>query len=184
MATLDAQVDTFFRNLETVTGKPVDAWVALVLSGTARTHKAIRETLQTEHRMGYGYANAIANRVIEKRDGISSIDDLLEAHYSGKKAAMRPVYDALLERIEAFGNDVDVVPKKAYVSLRRSKQFGLIQPAVGRLDVGIALKGVAPEGTFEAAGSWNGMVSHRIRITGEADFPNALRWLREAYDRA
>jgi hypothetical protein len=50
------------------------------------------------------------------------------------------------------------------------------------VDVGLQLKGVAPAGRLEAAGSWNAMVSHRVRVgaVGEVD-RQLLGWLKQAY---
>ena len=81
---------------------------------------------------------------------------------------------------------VELAPKKGYVSLRRKKQFALLQPSTkDRFDVGLALKGEEPAGALELAGSWNAMVSHRVRIVaGEAPDPGLAGWLRAAYDRA
>ena len=86
----------------------------------------------------------------------------------------------------AFGNDVEISPKKAYVSFRRKKQFAIIQPSVKtRLDVGLNLKGVAPDSTLEAAGTWNSMCSHRAKIEEEKTINEDLfRWIREAYEQA
>jgi hypothetical protein len=86
----------------------------------------------------------------------------------------------------AFGDDVEFSTKKSYVSLRRSKQFALIQPSTKtRLDVGIQNKERAPEGRLEASGSWNAMVSHRVRLGSTEDVDDELiAWLHEAYQRA
>ena len=98
---------------------------------------------------------------------------------------MRPVHDALMSQISAFGADVDVAPKKGYLSIRRSKQFAIIQPAASRVDVGINLKGVAPSGRLEASGSFNAMLSHRVRVGGVSEVdPELVGWLRRAYEMA
>ena len=88
--------------------------------------------------------------------------------------------------VAKFGSDVEFSPKKTYVSLRRSKQFALVQPSTPeRLDVGINLKGAAPGGRLEASGSFNAMVSHRVRVTAASDIDaELLGWLRAAYDAA
>ena len=40
----------------------------------------------------------------------------------------------------ALGDDVEVAPKKGYLSLRRGRQFAMIQPSgAGRIDVGLIL---------------------------------------------
>ena len=77
-------------------------------------------------------------------------------------------------------------PKKAYVSLRRNKQFAIFQPSTAtRLDVGINLKGKPAKGRLEASGSFNSMVSHRVRVESAADVNAELvGWLREAYESA
>lgn len=43
-------------------------------------------------------------------------------------------------------------------------------------------KSIAPAGRLEAAGSWNAMVTHRVRLESVADVDKELvGWLREAY---
>ena len=85
-----------------------------------------------------------------------------------------------------FGSDVEISPKKAYVSLRRSKQFAIIQPSTKtRVDLGINLKGVEPEGRLEKSGSFNSMVTHRMKITDKKEVNAELKkWLKEAYKNA
>jgi predicted transport protein len=84
-----------------------------------------------------------------------------------------------------FGGDIEMAPKKGYVSLRRSKQFASIHPTASRVDLGIKLKDVPPKGRLEAAGSWNGMVTHRVRLEKVADVDAELKaWLKQAYDAA
>lgn len=88
--------------------------------------------------------------------------------------------------MRGFGSDVEFAPKKAYVSLRRSKQFALVQPSTKtRVDVGLKLRDAAPEGRLEASGSFNAMVSHRVRVESPAEVDAELiGWLRKAYDEA
>ena len=117
---------------------------------------------------------------------LPAADDLVARQYSGKKEGLRPIYDALIKAVTALGKDVEVAPKKAYVSLRRSKQFALIQPSTAtRVDVGINLKGEPPAERLEAAGSFNAMVSHRVRVTSVKDVNAQLKgWLKKAYQSA
>jgi len=62
-----------------------------------------------------------------------------------------------------FRNDASC--KKGYLSLRRKTQFATLHPStLTRVDIGLKLNGVEPAGRFEAAGSWNGMMSHRVRL--------------------
>ena len=108
---------------------------------------------------------------------------MIETQYAGVKAGLRPIYDALVRAVEKFGPDVELAPKKAYVSLRRNKQFGIIQPSTkDRVDVGINLKGADPTERLEKSGSFNAMVSHRVRVAEKRQVDKELiGWLKQAY---
>jgi hypothetical protein len=141
--------------------------------------------LKSEHGVTHGFANLIAHETLSGGARAGS-DDLVAAQFAGKKEALKPIYDTLLAAVGKFGNDVEIAPKKTYVSLRRTKQFALIQPSTAtRLDVGLCLKGEAPTGRLEASGSFNSMCSHRVRVSSKGEVDAELkRWLRAAYDRA
>lgn len=52
------------------------------------------------------------------------------------------------------------------------------------MDIGIKLKGAAPTKRFEAADSWNAMMTHRVRVTNEKQINKELiNWLRSAYEQ-
>ena len=183
---IDDAVATMIANYEKNTGKPLEAWIAIAKKAKLARHGEIVKLLKEKHGMGHGYANLVANRVLAGDAPEAGEDDLVEAQYAGKKAVLRPLYDQLAKTVGKFGTDVELSPKKTYVSLRRKKQFALIQPSTAeRLDVGINLKGTAPKGRLEASGSFNAMVSHRVRISSAKDIDAELMgWLRAAYDQA
>jgi len=124
--------------------------------------------------------------VLRPAAGAPTEDDLVEAQYAGKKAGLRPVYDAVIAAVKKLGGDVEIAPKKAYVSLRRSKQFCIVQPSTPtRLDVGLNLKGKPTTARLEASGSFNAMVSHRVRLEKKQHVDAELKqWLKEAYEGA
>jgi hypothetical protein len=173
--------------LKDKTGKSLDEWLAILRSSGPTKHKEMVNLLKTEHGVTHGFANMIALQALGS-DSHTAGDDqaLVDSQFAGTKAGLRPIYDAVLAAVNGFGRDVEVSPKKAYVSLRRSKQFAVLQPSTAtRLDVGINLPGVQPAGRLEASGSFNAMLSHRVRIETLADVDGVLiGWLRQAYDRA
>jgi hypothetical protein len=175
------------RNLLEKTGKSIDEWAGIARSTGLGKHKEIVTYLKTEHGLSHAYANQIALRALVPADAPTpGSDDLVNAQYAGAKAGLKPIHDALTSVVRAFGPDVEFSPKKAYVSLRRSKQFGLIQPSTAtRVDVGLILKGVEPLGRLEASGSFNAMFTHRVKISTPAEVDAELiGWLRRAYDEA
>jgi len=182
----EAMAQAMIANLKEKTGKTLEQWLKVVGRSGLEKHGEIVKHLKTEHGVTHGFANLIVHKAREQSAPASSGDDLVEAQYAGAKSGLRPIYDKLAESVEGFGNDVEMAPKKSYVSLRRNKQFGLIQPSTRtRVDVGINLKGVEPAGRLEASGSFNAMVSHRVRLESVDEVDDAvLDWLRQAYERA
>jgi hypothetical protein len=186
MGKVEDATATMIANMPEKTGKSLDQWLKVVTKTKLQKHGEIVTVLKAEHGIGHGFANLIAHKALASDAGSADGDDLLAAQYAGPKAALKPVYDKLARIIEGFGSDVEFSPKKAYMSLRRSKQFGLIQPSTAtRLDLGLNLNGVAPAGRLEASGSWNAMCSHRVKLATAADVDAEVKaWLKQAYDAA
>jgi hypothetical protein len=184
MSTLDDANARMRENLETRTGKTFAAWINIARKLGTDRHSDIVAYLKLEGPMGHGYANMIAHEA-RKPDAVSE-EDPVDALFAGPKIALRPIYDAIVKTVTTFGRDIEFAPKKTCVSLRRAKQFALVQPSTAtRVDIGINLKGVAPTGKLEASGTWNGMVSHRVRIVAPGEFDLEVKgWLKQAYDQA
>jgi predicted transport protein len=183
---MDDAVKNQIANLEKMTGKNFDEWIMIAKSSGFAKHGEIVKFLKTEHGMGHGYANLVTHKALQSDAGSHGADDLLEAQYAGPKAALRSIYDKLAAEIAGFGSDIEFAPKKAYMSLRRKKQFACLQPSTAaRFDVGINLKGIGFAGRLEKSGSWNAMVSHRVRVQDIKQVDKELiGWLRQAYDQA
>ena len=182
----DPQVQTMLDNLPAKTGKSLDAWFALVRASQLEKHGEIMKLLKGEHGVSHGFANTITLLYRQQAEGGPTADaDLVNAQYA-TKPELKPLYDQLVTAVGAFGQDVELAPKKAYVSLRRAKQFGIIQPSTkARMDLGLNLKGVSASGVLIEGDKWSGMCSHRIEIHGVDDItPEVLDWLRRAYDAA
>ena len=188
MATPEEMAASMKANMKEKTGKTLAMWLKVSKASKLDKHGKIVAMLKGDHGVTHGFANLIAHETLAASAGgiKAAAGDPVAAQYAGKKEALRPIYDALVAAVSKFGKDVEVSPKKAYVSLRRSKQWGLIQPSTAtRLDVGLNLKGDAPTDRLELAGSWNSMCTHRVRVTSKADIDKQLLgWLKEAYSRA
>lgn len=180
---VDAATAKMISNLEASSGRSFADWIALAKGSGQAKHGQMVAWLKAEQGLTHGYANLVAHKAMASDAGSQGSDDLMAAMFEGPKAAMRPAYDKVAGIVEGLGG-VEFAPKKGYVSFRRSKQLGLAQPSTkDRLDLGLILKGVEPEGRLEKAGSWNAMVTHRVRI-GSADEVDAEveAWIRQAWE--
>ncbi len=109
----------------------------------------------------------------------------MDTQYFGNKRDLRPIDDAIIEGVSSFGKDVEIAPMKAYVSLRHSVQFVIVQLSTKTsVDVGIYLNGTDQE-KLEPSGSINAMVTHRVRITERDQVDEQLfQRLKTAYEAA
>jgi hypothetical protein len=143
----------------------------------------IKAWLKEDYDLGPGHAMAIISIIGEKAGTRGSADDRIDSLFSGGKAHWRPVADRLVETLRESGREVALAPTDTYLSLVcEGRKFAILQPTAGRLDIGIKRPGVPPTERFEPAGSWNSMVTHRVRITDPAQLDeDVLRWLRAAH---
>lgn len=186
MATPQEMEAAMVANMAEKTGKSLEQWMALARKSGETAHGRIVAHLKSEHGLGHGYANLVAHRLLTPAGSEPAGDDLVEALYAGKKAGLRPIHDALTKYARSLGTDVEVAPKKTYVSLRAAKQFALVQPSTAtRVDLGLVLKGVEPTARLEASGSFSAMCTHRVRLESAKDVDAEVRaWLAEAHRRA
>ncbi|MEM7474292.1 MAG: DUF4287 domain-containing protein [Planctomycetota bacterium] len=182
---VDAMAQKMIENMKEKTGKTLEQWLKIVAKSKIEKHMQIIKFLKSEHGLTHGFANMVAHQALNPVAAAGD-DDLVGKQYSGAKEGLKPIYDALITAVQKLGDDVEVSPKKAYVSLRRKKQFAIIQPSTkDRIDVGLNLKGKETTDRLEASGSFNAMVSHRVRITKKAEVNAELKkWLKEAYQAA
>jgi hypothetical protein len=174
------------KNLAEKTGHDLNHWLKVVKTSGEEKHMAIIKHLKSEHGLTHGYANFIAFKVREESEPPKSGDDLVTDLFKGPKEAMKPLYDSLVKIVEKFGIDVDVSPRKTYVTIRRSKQFAIFKPSTrDRLDVGLILKGVAETSRLKTGKQFSGMMTHCVAVHSKKEIDSELKsWLKDAYDKA
>jgi Domain of unknown function (DUF4287)/Domain of unknown function (DUF5655) len=167
------------------TGKTPADFAELAAKAGLTRHTELVVWLKTEFVLGQGPASALAAVLLRSAGRKATPEVKLAALFSGRKARWRPCCDRIVAGVGQFGPDAVAAADERCVNLRRGKMmFALVQPSSGeRLDLGLTLKGVAPDGRLEAAGTWNARVSHRVRVSDPREVDaQVLGWLREAYD--
>lgn len=182
---MDKLTQTMIENLYKNTGKTLEEWIVIVKGKDFEKHGQILKFLKEEHGFTYGFANLVAHKTKETDAGsVENKDDLITNQYKGKEQ-LKPIYDKLISEIRTFGSDIEIAPKKAYVSLRRKKQFATLNSSTKtRFEIGINLKGEKPKGRLEAEKP-NAMCSHKINLSDIKYIDKEiLDWLKKAYENA
>lgn len=190
MDSLDKAVQTQLNNIQKKTGKTLEELTALIAASGLTKHGEIRDMLKRDLGLGHGDANTLTHVALQS-DGARaaqakglSIDQVVDAIYSGGKAPLRPIHDKLMAAINQFG-EFEIAPKKGYVSLRRSRQFAMITPATkSRVEVGLNAKEL--EATDRLLAMPKGSMCHfRVNLSDPEQVDDELiGWIRSAYDAA
>ena len=184
MADPQAAVATQLRNIEKKTGRTFAELCRLIadsgLSKVSEQRSLLMETLG----LGYGDANMLALQAKAIAAPPPADDDPLAALYAGAKAPLRALHERLTAAIATFGPH-EQAPKKAYVSLRRKKQFAMIGPAAkGTIELGLNAKALPPSPRLKALPP-GGMCQYTVRIPSADEIDAELMgWMRAAYDAA
>ncbi len=182
---MDKTVATMMENLKEKTGHSLEEWKKLISKQKLTKHGEIVKFLKGEHNITHGYASEIALKVLgSDADSSSNTDEFLESQYKGKEH-LKPFYDKLISEIQKFKGEFEIAPKKTYVSLKRKKQFIVLNPASKtRFEIGFNLKGVAPKGKLEAEKP-NGICSHKINLSDIKEIDKeVIDWIKMAFEAA
>jgi hypothetical protein len=183
----DPQVQAMIENMPEKTGKSLDQWYKAIAASGLEKHSDIMKLLKGGNGVTHGYANTISILYRQQAEGPPPADEaLVAAQYVGPKAAMKPVFDAVLAAVLPFGPDVEIAPKKSYVSLRRSKQFAIVKVSTkNRIDLGLNLKEVEAAKRLEGGNVFSGMCTHLVRLNEPSDVDDeVVNWLHQAYAQA
>lgn len=197
MADPIAATITQLKNIQARTGKSIaELHAAVAASGTAK-HGEKRSWLMEHFKLGYGDANTVVHfidkplpdlgggaPVAASPAGRAHEGDPLDTIYSGTKAGLRPLHEAVMMAIRAFG-DFEEAPKKTYISLRRKKQFATVGPATREtVEIGLNAKDLASHTRLKVQPPGS-MCQATTRITSVAEVDGLLKgWLKQAYDAA
>ena len=190
-----AMVQKWIAELKEKTGRSLEEWIALAKKEGPKDEMSQREWLKIQHKMGTNSAWWIAARVAGKESEEDSPQKYLEAapkyveqQYSGKKEALWPVYEALLQLGKSMGSDVKACPCLTMVPLYRNHVFAQIRPTTNsRVDLGLALthyKGKLPKRLVDTGGlAKKDRITHRIELTSTSEIDGEVKkWLKTAHD--
>jgi hypothetical protein len=189
MSSVDKALETQLKNFQTKTGKTLDQLYAIIKKSGLVKYGEIRDMLKKDLGMGHGDANAVVHFYMKSlapapAQSSGGPGDPLDAIYAGGKAHLRPIHDKLMEAISKFG-EFEIAPKKAYISLRRKKQFAMIGPASQtRVEVGLNMKGVKGTARLLALPP-GGMCQYKVNVTDAKEVDKELiGWIKQAYESA
>ena len=180
--------------LKQKTGRSLEEWLKHINKEGPADEMERRAWLKETYGLGTNTAWWLAERSVGKgaESGdpnlyLQSAERDVEKMFSGGKAQLRPIYDALLKLGLKTGKEAKACPCQTIVPLYRNHVFAQIKPTTQtRIDLGFALGDMKPTGRLIDTGGFakKDRITHRIPITSLDDIDDEVKhWLTVAYDR-
>lgn len=139
-------------SMEARTGRDLEAWCALVEARAGAgdldplDQKGVRAWLKEAHGLPQNSQWAVADAVARRAGWVPpTIEDYVLAMYSGKKAPLRPLHDAVLAAALSL-DGAQAQGRATYIPVVRRIQFAAVGPGTkGRLRVGLRFRGEVPD---------------------------------------
>jgi hypothetical protein len=180
--------------LKQKTGRTLEEWIKYIKKEGPADENERRTWLKEKYNLGTNTAWWLAERSVGKGRESGDPDLYLESAqrdvekmFSGGKAHLKPIYDALLKLGLKTGKEAKACPCQTIVPLYRNHVFAQIKPTTQtRIDMGFALGDMKPAGRLIDTGGFakKDRITHRIPITSVDDIDDEVKhWLKAAYDR-
>jgi predicted transport protein len=181
-------------NFHVNTGRTVEEWSDLVRAAAPADPKAWLKA----QGLGTNQAGFVAQRAAGSAghafDGtpeayLAAAPGYVAGQYSGKKAALRPLFERIVALARGLGEDVKVCPCETIVPFYRNHVFAEVKPLATRLDLGLALGDPAsvqdPRRLLKETGGFQkkDRITHKFALTSKDDLEIALPWLKRAYEQ-
>jgi hypothetical protein len=185
--TPDDMLSAVSASLAERTGRPLAEWVALVQASgiDPLDQNAVRKWLRSAHGVPQNSQWAIADAAARAAGWVRpTVAEYVERQYSGPKAALRPIYDAIAAAIGDLGDDVTVEGRGTYTPFVRGRQFAAVAAAArDRVDLGLRFTDPPAAGRLQPATA-PGQATHKVSLRSVADLDDEVRHLlRTAYEQ-
>ncbi len=185
---IDKAIETQLANIQKKTGKTLPQLYSWLKKSGLTKHGELRDAAKSGLGLGHGDANTLVT-LFRRSTGAATApaataDAAVEEIYAGPKAALRPIHDRAMKAIAKLG-PFEIAPKKAYLSLRRKKQFAMVGPATKtQVEIGLNAKELEA-GDRLIAQKPGGMCQYKVRLAAPSEVDAELMaWIRAAYEAA
>src|ERR671932_535761 len=149
------------------TGRSLEEWVGLVAGSglDPLDQNGVRRWLREVHGVPQNSQWAIADAAARAAGWERpTVEQYVDGQYTGRKAALRPVFDAVRAAAEALGEDVMIEGRGTYTPFVRRRQFAAAAPATAtRLDLGLRFVD-PPDSDRLRAATAPGQATHKVAL--------------------
>lgn len=176
----------FIETIKEKTGKTLAEWFDVIKPEGHTKLMATLNWLKKQYGLNHMQANLLAGLYLNDGKPVYSNEADLLGNQFLKCAGMRPLFDACVKKILAQFPDVQVIPKKTYVSFTAKREFLAINIKPSELRLGLDLGELPFTDRLQKSKLTGPMprISHMVVVTAGADIDKELTgWFMQSYNR-
>ncbi len=177
----------FMQTAQEKTGVSLEQWYAIIKASGLAKPMEILNWLKTEHPLNHLQANLLSGLYLNNGQPVYQNESALLENQFVKCEAMRPVFEAVSDKILTLFPDTVLIPKKTYLSFTANKEFAAINIKPKEIRLGIDL-GTEPFTDRLQKSKLTGpmpRISHMLIITdGNQLDETVIAYLQQSYGRS
>ncbi len=175
------------HSMQERTGRTLEEWVSLVQANGVDPLEQIevRRWLKAEFDMPQNSQWAVADAAARAAGWVRpTLEEYIDGQYTGAKAALRAIFEAVRPLAEGLGDDVATEGRASYVPFVRGRQFAAVAAATKtRVDLGLRYR-TAPESPILSPARGPGQSTHKVSLTAAEEVTDEVRRLLQiAYEQ-
>ncbi len=177
----------FIQTAKEKTGKTLGQWMPVVNTSGFTKQMEITNWLKSEHKFNHLQATLLAGLYLNNGKPVyQNENNLLDSQFA-KCEEMRPLYDAVSEKIISLFTDTQLIPKKTYLSYTAVREFAAINIKPKEIRLGIDLGDTLFTETLLKSKLTGPMprISHMVIISDINQFDKKIKeYLQLSYNRS
>lgn len=177
----------FIQTAKEKTGKTLEQWLPVVKKSGLSKQMEITNWLKAEHKMNHLQASLLAGLYLNNGKPVYQNETSLLDNQFAKCEEMRPLFNAISDKILKEFSDTQLIPKKTYVSFTATREFAAINIKSKEIRLGADLGDVAFTETLQKSKLSGPMprISHMIVLTDINQFDKKVfEYLQLSYNRS
>lgn len=177
----------FIQTAKEKTGKTLEQWLPVVKKAGLSKQMEITNWLKTEHKLNHLQASLLAGLYLNNGKPVYQNESSLLDNQFAKCEEMRPLYNAVFEKILKAFSDTQLIPKKTYLSFTATREFAAVNIKPKEIRLGIDLGEMPFTATLQKSKLSGPMprISHMIILTDINQFDkNVNEYLQLSYNRS
>ncbi len=177
----------FIQTAKEKTGKSLEQWLPVVKKSGFTKQMEITNWLKAEHKLNHLQASLLAGLYLNNGKPVYQNESSLLDNQFAKCEEMRPLYNAVSEKILKAFTDTQLIAKKTYLSYTATREFAAINIKPKEIRLGVDLGDLPFTETLQKSKLSGPMprISHMIILTSINQFDKTVNeYLQLSYNRS